>query len=123
MLALLLALAWVPLTSHCQIESASGLEFLRCSPPAQNSTATDDHCGDAACCAIEKGNCHAPAVQQLAARPVFAPPSPGMDPASEPLLLARHSPSPPAAPPPELSTSWQFVARAALPVRAPSLLS
>lgn len=122
MLVVLLAFAWAPLTAHCQLEIIPGFEFLACASncgPHSNSTTPDDE----ACCAVESAHykpeenhpfvsaesflvllVHA-AVDLQAVRPIDAP--------SDALTPV----------PPELPSSWQFVFRTALPVRAPSIAS
>lgn len=122
MLVLLMALLWVPITAHCQLESVAGLEFLRCDSDSDHTSDNKEACGDG-CCQVESGHYQvsrnqniAPAVALLLATldiladfqlPKLAAPSQGLQPAS----------------PPELSVTWQFIARAALPVRAPSVAS
>ena len=123
MLAILLALAWAPLTAHCQIESIAGLELLRCESAAAPSSAGDSHCGDASCCSWESGQCQLPqsqlsVVPQLATA-VPAEPVPSLL-SSLPakisgLVLVAVAPGPPRP--------WQFCLRAALPPRAPSTVS
>ena len=117
----LLALAWVPLTSHCRLEAIPGLEFLRCSTDAENST-EGDPCKDGGCCSVESAKYQSR--QQHVALVVLA------------AILSEHNfavvehclPSEVSlgiltSAPPELPSSWQFTLRTALPVRAPSLLS
>ena len=122
MLALLLALAWVPLTSHCLLESAYGFEFLRCTADTQSSPANPAHCGDDSCCSVEKASYQAPSHQQII--PVFAL---ALLP-SELVADSEHSLPPQVTlgllttAPPELSAGWQFAFRTALPSRAPSLV-
>ena len=123
MLALMLALAWVPLMSHCQLESASGLQFLRCASDDQPPASVPGHCDGASCCAVESGKYQAPSHQQIV--PVFALALLPFD------LVADSGHSLPpqvslgllTAAPPELSSTWQFTFRTAPPSRAPSLVS
>jgi hypothetical protein len=119
MLALTLALAWVPLASHCQLESASGLAFLPCAADDQPAA----HCDGGSCCAVESGNYLAPTHQQIV--PVLAI-------ALLPFVivadlerssLPRVGPCILASAPPELSRAWQFALRTAPLCRAPSILS
>jgi hypothetical protein len=121
-LALLMVLAWVPLSVHCQIERVLDVSLLSCvsSTPASN---TDSHCGDDACCAWESGDYfpptrECPLVHLLPAPVLLDRPlefAPGNVRQFEKVL--------PATPPPDLPTSWQFSHRTALPPRAPSLAS
>jgi hypothetical protein len=118
----LLALAWAPLTSHCQLESLPGLEFLHCAPAAHPSTDGGDPCQDGACCSIESANYQSPRPQEiLTVLPTVLP-------AASFGLLERPvpvevQPGIPTADPPGLQNSWQFSFRTALPPRAPSLAS
>lgn len=123
MLALLLALAWAPLTAHCELESATGLDFLRCASASQPASNGAGHCDDTSCCAVESAKYPAPSQRPIV--PVFVL-------VALPLDLVTHYELPqpprvtldlPTSAPPELSTAWQFIARAAPPCRAPSLAS
>ena len=123
MLALLLALAWAPLMSHCALETVPGLKFLRCASEGQTPASAPGHCDGTSCCAVESGVYQAPSHQQIV--PAFAlallsfcavadagyPPSPRV-----PVDLLTSAP-------PELATAWQFTSRASPPCRAPSLVS
>lgn len=122
----LLALTWVLLTSHCKIEAMPGFEFLRCATdihaPAESDSGGDP-CKDAGCCSIESAQYHAPRQQEIAPVVVL-----DIIPADnfgvvEQLLTKEVSPGILTAAPPDLRTSWQFLSRTALPVRAPSLAS
>ena len=123
-LVLLLALAWVPVTAHCQLESVPGLEFLRCLSNLAHTESTEGHCGDAECCAVERS------VYKTEQQRVTAP-SPKLFSFSLLSLLTLESPLPeelypvtrPVAPRDFIEPSWQFVSRAALPARAPSIAS
>jgi len=119
----LLALTWVLLTSHCKIEVMPGFEFLRCAADVQPSNEGGDPCKDAGCCSIESAQYQAPRQQEIAPILVFA-----VVPADSLGVVERSLPKEVSlgiltAAPPELPTSWQFLSRTALPVRAPSLAS
>ena len=123
MMVVLLALAWVPLTSHCQLESIPGLEFLRCVCDTQASPKSGDSCQDDGCCAVELAKYQSPRQQEITPIVVMA-----MLPEASSGVLEQ--PLPPefsldllTPAPSGLSTSWQFSFRTALPVRAPSLAS
>lgn len=118
MLCFLLALAWVPVTQHCELE-AVGLIAEQCASTGH----VDGHsCGGDSCSEVEKG-AYKPASADLKV--------------PSPLLLAcacavcaamavvippvEELPSPTAVEPPgELRSTWQFVQRAAPLSRAPS---
>jgi hypothetical protein len=119
----LLAAAWLPLAAHCQIETATGLEFLVCQPDAAPGQGGSSHCNDALCCDWESVLYHSPQNQ-----PQVMPHLVGMVPPASLARLGNDLPAevparPPAAAPPDLPKPWQFVLRAALPVRAPSVAS
>jgi hypothetical protein len=123
MLALLLALAWVPLMSHCKLETVPGLQFLRCAFEDQAPAKAPGHCDGASCCAVESGKYQAPSHQQIV--PVFA-----LAPLPFDVIADCDRALPPAvslglltAAPPEFSSTWQFTFRTAPPSRAPSLVS
>lgn len=122
MLIVALALLWVPLMSHCKLESIPGFEFLHCASDAQGSPANPGHCG-AGCCSVESAKYQAPRNQETT--PVVVVVILPCDLLSD---LAQSLPPEVSlgiltAAPPELPTSWQFTSRTALPPRAPSLAS
>lgn len=119
MLALLLALAWAPMMTHCTLETVPGLQFLSCAPEGQPAS----HCDGVSCCAVESGNYQTPSHQQIV--PVLAIALLPFD------IVAELAPSSPpqvglcilTSAPPELSQAWQFTFRTAPLCRAPSILS
>jgi hypothetical protein len=123
MLALLLALAWAPLTTHCELESASGLEFLRCASVGQPPEGVPGHCDDASCCGVESAKYPVPSQRPIV--PVFTlVPAPfGVVAHCELPQPLKVTPDLPATAPPELSTAWQFISRTASLCRAPSLVA
>ena len=115
LLSLVLAVLWVPVTSHCAWENVPGLQFFKCAP----SDSPKGDCDDDACAQLEGGAYKVadPQVtpslplltllfQVLVIEPVV----------SEASVLAT-------APPPEIPVGWQFSFRTALPPRAPSFVS
>lgn len=119
MAALILAVFWLPLTMHCQLELLPGMAFLACCPHHQ-SPHQDNDCDEDCCAVIESGHYSAQIL------PVEIP---------VPLLgafnylaeeLEFHSFPPEShfpilrSVPPDTPLPWQFVFRAALPPRAPS---
>ncbi len=125
-MVVLVALTWVLLTSHCKIEAMPGFEFLRCATdihaPAESESGGDP-CKDTGCCLIESAQYHAPRQHELAPVVVLA-----IVPADNFGVVEHSLPKEVSlgiltAAPPELPTSWQFLSRTALPVRAPSLAS
>ena len=113
---LILALAWVPITSHCSWESVIGGDFFKCAPVEKGDCSND---GDN-CAAVESGTYKVPDATPAISAPVFAVvllqiPAPSVPPSR---LIA-----PSTAAPSQIPVSWQFVSRTALPPRAPSFVS
>ena len=122
-LLLLLAAAWLPLTSHCKLEALPGLEFLQCAD-GQACHQDADVPNDGGCCSLEAAHYFLPS-QQPDVAPALLLALPAFE---SPLALVRGLPAPVSlgiltAAPPDLPASWQFVFRTALPPRAPSFAS
>ena len=124
-LTLLLAVLWLPMTVHCQLESIGGFEFLSCcihSEAAQDSAHHDADCQTDSCATVEAGHYrhedsqHTP--MQLVLALILTDWLPGE--LLPPVSVATVSVS---SAPPELPKVWQFSCRTALPPRAPSLAS
>jgi hypothetical protein len=116
-LPVLLALIWAPLAVHCPLEALTQWELLSCTTatPAQDSPA---HCGDETCLDVESGLYHLPPDQLLITQvltvvPVFA----------QIVFESVEAAVTFVEVPPDGPRPWQFVVRAALPVRAPSVIS
>jgi hypothetical protein len=122
-ISLLLVLTWVPLTSHCELETIPGLEFLACAADPQGPGQADRDCQDAGCCSIESAqyvSSRSYEFTTVCSGPIL-PFHPLVQP--EPLLSREAGPGLLTAAPPELPHSWQFASRAALPPRAPTFVS
>jgi hypothetical protein len=127
-LAVVLALLWAPITSHCLLERTPGLEFLSCCQHEQGEQKAgheQEDCSDDPCAVIERGfykiqeNQDAvPAPALIAAFLVDVVPEQG-----QVVRDARGEVLRAALPPLNLQASWQFSCRAAGPVRAPTLLA
>jgi hypothetical protein len=126
-MVLLLALAWVPLMSHCRIEALTDLEILSCSTEDHHSTDdSGEPCGDDdTCCAVEFAKYQSPRQQEIV--PVAAM---LIEPVADFCAATATLPLPAevclgilTAAPPDMPVGWQFTLRAALPVRAPSVAS
>ncbi|MFZ5496196.1 MAG: hypothetical protein ACOZE5_12790 [Verrucomicrobiota bacterium] len=122
LIALLLTALWLPATLHCRLEAASFYEADECC--ADEQTANTSDCKDDACPTVEDALYKESSQDLKIAAPatcvcfVCLAPVTADETVAEPALSpARH------APPPELGVTWQFVARAAPPVRAPALSS
>ena len=111
-----MALLWVPLTSHCQLESIPGFEFLHCP-----SEATSSGCCDDSCTTIESGSYKVPEHPNLVpllylVAAFHLATITETDLVAEPGVRIVDGPI-------SLSSTWQFSFRTALPVRAPSVVS
>lgn len=120
-LTVLLAVAWLPLVAHCQVEGVTGLEGLRCQAITADTSSGNSHCDDS-CCGFESAQYRLPSNQTVATAPLLAVVLPVLAcladdaPAERTSLLLATSPPQPPKP-------WQFSSRAALPARAPSFAS
>ncbi len=120
-MAAVLALLWLPLSSHCTWEHLPGLELFSCHTEAEPAPHQDDDCQSDGCAAVESGS------YKIEEQP-FTIPAQLLVPCIVQLLPSVVTPSlhdgaAPASPPPELSCNWQFTFRAAAPPRAPSFVS
>lgn len=117
--ALCLALLWVPMVSHCDIEHLPGMAFIACCDVAQPEPHPDKDCETDVCATVESG--HYKTEDQAVTAPtpclVTVLILPALD--VQPLDLAPASPSFGASreePPP----NWVFTLRQASSPRAPS---
>jgi hypothetical protein len=119
---LVLAVLWTPVSVHCQLEQLPGLEFLSCCSHEDIVPHEDDDCEGDACAVVESGFYKTEERQASLPAPEFevlefaAPPTN--------LVLTSTDADGPlcSTVPPELPHTWQFIFRAALPPRAPSLV-
>jgi len=119
--AFALAVFWLPVSVHCQLEELPGLEFLSCC--AHEDAAApheDDDCAADACAVVESG------LYKTEERQV-SPPAPELMPSAFQFSPLAGTPvgseiqiRSPGAAPPELPRIWQFSLRTAAPPRAPS---
>ena len=119
----LMALSWVLMASHCKIEALPGFEFFRCAADVQSANGGGDPCQETGCCSVESAHYHAPRQQETTPVVLVA-----MLSADNHVVVEQSSPKAagpgiPTADPPDLSSSWQFLSRAALSPRAPSSVS
>jgi len=119
-MVLLLAVAWVPLMSHCKLESVPGLEFLTC---LSDGDSHDKQSSDCECCSAEKSLYKTEKSHLTLPSPDLLPLASArvLDLASAPADEVSVGVLTPA--PPELSKTWHFISRTASPPRAPSLAS
>ncbi len=123
MVALVLALVWLPAVSCCLID-ASGLFGKQdcCSKEHCESTPAPGNC-DQLCGALASASYLPQQNQVIVIAPVVLPLYDGMDlltEAQRPVKIGRKLP---ATAPPELAGHWQFFFRTASPPRAPSFAS
>ena len=117
-----LAVVWLPVTAHCQLETLPGLELLRCASEAHDAPARGG-CNDYGCCEVER-SVYKTNQQRVALRSADLPPVFILSltvllqnlPARQ-IQAIGNTPSPPFA------ECWQFVLRTASPPRAPSIAS
>lgn len=125
LVALLLLALWLPATQHCGLEATGWLgNEAECHT---DGGCQADHakapCDADNCQSVEDGAYKSPASPRLVLGPsvlsclcclrVISP---------ETIVVPLVSPAR-TNPPPELTPSWQFIARAALPARAPTAVS
>ena len=124
MAVLALAVLWLPVSVHCQLEQLPGLEFLSCCDH-EDTTAPhqDDDCEGDACAVVESGlykieerqaALPAPDLEALEFATLLSDPALTFADVGRPVCSTA---------PPELFASWQFSLRTALPPRTPSLVS
>lgn len=121
-LSFALALLWLGMPVHCQLEAVAASAFLTCCadsscPPQQDS---DSNCAEDFCESLESGDYFPqkfPAAVKLPAMPVICLEQP------QPLQETVKPQAPVADSVPLLTCSWQFAFRAVAPPRAPSSLS
>jgi hypothetical protein len=114
--ALLVAVAWAPITSHCTWEDMPGLQFLKCA----SDTAESSNCGDEDTCFMLET-----AAYKVSETETAVPP-PMFNLLFQLALLEVvrfETVLPVTAAPPEIPTGWQFSSRTALAPRAPSFVS
>ena len=121
-LVLTMAVLWLPLSVHCELEQIPALDFLACCPDEDMAPHQDDDCETDVCAVVESG------LYKVEERQV-ALPAPDLDLSETPgwitgsALVPRPSPissTPRSVPPPELPAGWRFAQRMALLPRAPS---
>src|SRR6059036_3645002 len=117
--ALVFLVLWVPITAHCHLEKVPGLEFLKCA----SDTPERSDCEGDGCQTVESGlykisdnSRTAPLPAACVVGCLVPKPADDLQPSRGPLRSLSCAP-------PDLPQRWQFISRAAPPVRAPSSLS
>lgn len=136
--AWLLVALWLPASSHLHLEHLGVIheihpdhvaEHAHCHAAPSTDPAPGHHEHGAAHHAAADGECviaHAGACLEApvgAAPPPLLPPPPELPISLIPAPVTLSETGPPGTAPPFLRSSWHFLLRAALPVRAPSLAS
>jgi len=121
-LALLLALLWVPMVSHCDLERLPGMSFLICSDEAESGSHQEKDCQTDSCASVEAGHykTEEQAVRAPAPSLIIALILPSLD--VQPLDLVAAFLNTGAfreEPPP----NWVFAQRQAASSRAPSCVA
>ena len=123
LVALTLAVLWLPVTMHCALEVLLPLSFLACCSHQDAAPHEDDDCQTDACAVVESGFYKLQDYDELVTL------SPGADTDAEAFTtfdapLERPNTPVVAAspPPPNPAVNWQFSSRAAPQPRAPSAL-
>src|SRR5690349_18329851 len=118
-LALLLALLWVPMISHCDLEHLPGMELIACCGPAAPEPHPDTDCETDGCATVESGH------YKTEEQPVHAP-APCLIAVMLPSLLTVEAPAS-ISPAPDVNAlkgdppqCRVFTLRLSLPPRAPS---
>lgn len=119
MMGLLLALLWAPVTVHCQLETLSGFEFLKCVPAElSDCQGHDDPCETDSCASVESGDWRAEKIEIVISAPVvpdhFAPLV--LDPSQPAATSHRVFPQNRAIP-----KQWRLTCRTVLAPRPPPL--
>lgn len=121
-IAMLLLALWMPVTMHCDLEALPGFGFLVCGSHPDAAPHQNADCEEDICASVESGACRMEDNQPVAFPPLALLPVATCDEFHvAPLPVASSLGA--ASAPPELSAGWQFSARAAPPVRAPSFVS
>jgi hypothetical protein len=121
--AVLLALLWVPVTSHCLMEDAGLIHHDAC---CETHEAEASHGHDAAdgTCRVESSGYQLPKPHETLAVPTLPDLLVGCFAMACDLPVSALTPPEPADSPPRLiAVTWQFSSRAAPSPRAPSRLS
>ena len=125
LIALAMLAIWLPATLHCAMEAAGLEEWFGCHDAAHHDT---DPCADDACHPIEglaykldssPLKISAPLAVAVSASNAFALVQLGLSPLITLLQPPAEGVIEIGAAPPEIARTWHFVARVALPARAP----
>jgi hypothetical protein len=112
---LVLLVLWVPITAHCTLENVPGLEFLKCATDSdQGKDCKGDSCTQLESATYKISDTHTDFLPS-AFTALFAFVMAEFPADEQPIAIIEA--------PPEISCSWQFSFRTALPPRAPSFVS
>lgn len=122
LMAVCLAVLWLPMASHCDLEHLPGLEFLACGTSVEAASHQQSDCQTDGCASVESGFYKTEERAVEAPAPLVAAVIPALllsVPAENDFLSVVVASSVPD----ELPQRWQFVFRTAAPPRAPSFVS
>lgn len=119
LLALLLLSVWAVASVHCKLEVLPGMDFLKFCHADDAPAAPHAPCEDDGCAEVEDGN-YRPEEQAASVPAPDLSMSPSLVALTPVEAVPRPSPAFGSESPPHLIRSWQFLARTALPPRAPS---
>jgi hypothetical protein len=112
---------WLGATNHCLLEQLSGFEFLVCASQGEAESHQDGDCSTDSCATVENATYKTERTGTKVPAPVLIlsalVPSLSLNTAREAVQVEQLTDVP------ELSVTWQFSFRTALPPRAPSLPS
>ena len=122
-MAMMMLALWLPATSLCLVERAGWISNDNCCPSSSEEPQSSQPSGDSACCALASGSYKLGDQQGLTTNPPVGT-AVILTRLAELASLPHASPAIARKPiPPELSVTWQFSFRTALPPRAPALVS
>lgn len=119
--AVLLALLWAPVTSHCLLEDA-GLIHHDAGCEAHEGEAGHGHDGADGNCRVESSSYQLPKPHATLSPVPLDPPGLPYEFDAQPAACALTAPEPADSPPRWLAVTWQFLSRSAPAPRAPSRL-
>jgi len=122
MIALLLAMLYLPATGHCALEQTGWFPSAGdCCEQATSATDSQPSSCAGNCCPIENADYFSPNKDRTSV--VIVVVAPYVMVLALDILPKQSPPVSPGSSPPELLKVWQFVYRTALPPRAPSFVS
>jgi hypothetical protein len=119
--AILLALLWAPVTSHCLLEDAGVIHHDACCETHDTEAGHGHDVADGNC-RVEAAGYQLPKPHETFAPVLLDPPGLPSEFHAQPAARALTAPEPSDSPPRLLAVTWQFLSRSAPAPRAPSRL-